>query len=238
MKTSSPVPSLVALVLALGCASSSSPLSSSPDAGGGAEAGAAGAGAAGAGSAGAGAVDSGSAGKPNDAAADSPVDVAVAPAEVGADAALGCLALTAPTVHGETMYKCALPQPCDVVVYHGLDGPGGYPPAATITLPAAQCVLQHLRDAVSSHLTLDHPNSVGYDDTNFWVQRDGSVIYERHYRLDLGNEDYGPRRFRVKPKAFFDACLLETDPKTVYGCLTGWWIDDACFPAGDLPCAP
>ena len=153
----------------------------------------------------------------------------------GADA--GCLALTAPTQRDMTTFTCALPQPCDVVVYHGLDGPGSYPAAATINLPAAQCVLQHLRDAVSSHLTLNHPNIEGYDNTDFWVQRDGSVIYERHWRLDLGGEDYGPRRFRAKPKAFFDACLLETDPKTVYDCLTTWWVEEACFPVGSLPCA-
>jgi hypothetical protein len=156
----------------------------------------------------------------------------------GAGATAACLAVTAPMAQGPTTFTCALPQPCDVVVYHGLDGPGGYPPAATIDLPAAQCVLQHLRDAVSAHLTMNHPNTEGYDDTDLWVQRDGSVIYERHWRLDLGGEDYGPRRFRVKPKAFFDACLLETDPKMVYDCLTSWWVDGACSPVGDLPCAP
>jgi hypothetical protein len=137
-----------------------------------------------------------------------------------------------------TTFSCALPQPCEAVVYDGADGPGLRPPAPSINLPAAQCVLQHLRDAVSSHLTIERPNIVGFDTTHLWVQRDGSVIYERSWMYDLGGEHIGPRRLRAKPKAFFDACLLETDPKTVHDCLTTWWVAGACFAAGSLPCMP
>jgi len=142
--------------------------------------------------------------------------------------------------YADPPYACALPEPCAQVAYFdpSESGPGMSGPP-TIDATAARCVLQSLRDDVKSSLTV-HQNLIdGFRDEFIWVQGDGTAILRRHYRYDLFDAPKLPRRFPRKDEAFFDACLLETDAKAIYTCLTGWWAGDgSCFADTTLPCNP
>jgi hypothetical protein len=141
-------------------------------------------------------------------------------------------------------FTCALAEPCPTVTGTA-DFSVGTPTQAgvqveALDVPAAQCVLRQLRDDQRAHLRIatETPNREGDASQEIWVEGDGSAIVLLNAAYDLAFNRFRPRRFPRKDKAFFDACLLQTDLSAINTCLNSWWVDDACFAADSLPCAP
>lgn len=88
-----------------------------------------------------------------------------------------------------------------------------------------------------SRLAIIQPVTNGAYNETYWVQGDTTVVVRRSGSYDPPLYNYRPRRFNLRDRAYFDACLALDDPAKLYDCVTHVWVDEECYLEDPIPCA-